>query len=101
MKFTIACLYAPTNVTQRKHFLKKTGTVLRNNIGDPFWVLISGNFNTIDIIEDRTSNKPDGSSTQFTNFKKSLNLTDTWHCKNQNNFHNDYGVSYKHTWLDP
>ena len=41
-------------------------------------VIVGRNFNTVDNIEDRLSGKTDASSSNFSKFKKYLNITDSW-----------------------
>ena len=47
-------------------------------------VIVGGDFNTVDNIKDRLSGKTDASSSNFSKFKKYLNITDSWRSLHQN-----------------
>ena len=68
INYSIINLYAPANVTERREFFITAGKWCKENVLYDSNVIVGGDFNTVDNIQDRLSGKTDASSSNFSKF---------------------------------
>ncbi len=90
---SVVSVYAPNDAKSRVQFLTSTERFVRENCGDINSVIIGGDLNTVDMEIDRKSGNLDGSSKQFSQFKKSMHVTDIWRKANPGNVEFTYGTN--------
>ena len=91
--YTVANFYAPNSDSDRKIFLKKCITWIKQHAYNMNHLIIMGDFNTVESPNDRTSRNIDGTSMFLKTFKHDLGIVDSWKKLNPN--------SLQYTWRDP
>ena len=91
-KLSLISLYAPNPANERKTFLDETHTWIKM-FALSSDIIIGGDLNTTDSVNDRASMIVDQCTTHFQNFKQNLNILDIWR------FHNPNKKSY--TYINP
>ena len=81
-KMSIINIYAPSILSERIAFFKRTSTWIKANISDDNCLFIAGDFNSVMHPQDRTSNRVDRCTPHLKNILKYNSLIDLFRTKN-------------------
>ena len=78
IEYTICNIYCPNDVKERISFLKKVKLFINKNAISKKNLILGGDVNCVDDMNDRSSKKLDKSSEIFSKIKMQLKVTDAW-----------------------
>ena len=91
--YTVVNLYAPNADSDRKKFLRKSISWVKEHAYNMNNIIVMGDFNSIESPDDRSSERLDGTSRFLKTFRNELCITDSFRKMNPN--------QRLYTWRDP